>query len=534
MMNSESTWPRTLPLLLLLSIPSGIACGSRSQQYSAPLGTVDTVPLTGSVALFDRSLQRISLLTSPEALSLELESMDAPENVQQLLPSPDQSRLLVLSAGVEPRLDPEDEGPQLLVLDGSADAEPSQRVVKRFLLDDPMQNLSLDPRGRWVAAFGGTSSLVNPNELVLLDLEGSDDVEGAAIATTIRSFGGAPRELLFTDELSVPEGGARRFLIVRTDRDITLLDLEHLDRPEVTLVYSENTATTPPPPLQVIYDDGDPDDATDALLAVRLGESSDVILATFGPPDTDGKDFSMKVNIVDVGGVPSFIDFVRTDGGLRLAALVPSRSDAVLVDPGSTVSEVVDLPLAFTSMRRITAALSSAPEGGDVALLWGASSSIAFWSLGSTSKTPYRSVSTAQLSFPVTTVQDVPAPNQHLKVLRGVSPDVFVLDLESRQSFPLESQLSSATTNVSADGERLWVYQEGSGRFSAVELPDLHPRSLYVSPGVAGVYDVERADGGRSAIVLHRSGGLSATVMDASDPSSSETAYFPALHLRSE
>ena len=93
-----------------------------------------------------------------------------------------------------------------------------------------------------------------------------------------------------------------------------------------------------------------------------------------------------------------------------------------------------------------------------------------------------------------------------------------MLDLESRQSFPPRSQLTSATTNVSADGQRLWVYQEGDQRFSAVELPDLHPRSLFVSSPVTGVYEVERADGGRSAIVLHRAGGLSATVMDASDP----------------
>src|SRR5690606_13565518 len=198
------------------------------------------------------------------------------ENVQQLLPSPDLSRLLVLSSGVEPRLEPEDEGPQLLVLDAGPEAEGPDRVLKRFLLDDPMQNLALDPRGRWIAAFGGTSSLVNPNELVLLDMEESEDVEGTVIATTIRSFGGAPRELVFTDELEMPKGGARRFLIVRTDRDVTLLDLEHLDRPEVTLVYSENQAATPPPPLQVVCDDGDPDDPTDALLAVRLGESSDV------------------------------------------------------------------------------------------------------------------------------------------------------------------------------------------------------------------------------------------------------------------
>jgi len=143
-------------------------------------------------------------------------------------------------------------------------------------------------------------------------------------------------------------------------------------------------------------------------------------------------------------------------------------------------------------------------------------------------------VSTAQLSFAVTEVQDVPPPNQHLKVLRGASPDVFVLDLESRQSFPLESQLSSGITTVSPDGQRLWVYQDGSSRFSAVDLPELHPRSLFVSPNVSSVHDIERADGGRSAVVLHRSNGLSATVFDASEPSSSETAFFPGLHLRSE
>ncbi len=89
--------------------------------------------------------------------------------------------------------------------------------------------------GAGLQHFGGYSSLVNPNELVLLDLEESDEIEGTAVATTIRSFGGAPIELAFTDELEVPKGGARRFLIVRTDRDVTLLDLEHLDRPEVTV-----------------------------------------------------------------------------------------------------------------------------------------------------------------------------------------------------------------------------------------------------------------------------------------------------------
>ena len=54
-----------------------------------------------------------------------------------------------------------------------------------------------------------------------------------------------------------------------------------------------------------------------------------------------------------------------------------------------------------------------------------------------TSKTPYRSVSTAQLSFPVSTVQDVPPPNQHLKIQRSESGRLRVLDLESVRAFRL-------------------------------------------------------------------------------------------------
>lgn len=527
--------PFRLSCLLTGSTP-GLAlllasCGAPSQRFSAPMDSLESIQLAGAVAVLDQGAERFLFLTTPKPGNLAVTAFPAPENVRTWRTSPDLERLFVLSGGVDPRLTAEDEGPQLLVYDGASEPKADDRIQKRFSLDDQLENLALDPAGRWVAAYGGDASVVNPNELVLFDLEENEEVDGTALPTTIRSFGGAPLELLFTDELELPVGGPRRFLVVRTDRDVTLLDLEHLNRKEVTLRLTESAAQVPPTPLQIVYDDGDPDDPADALLAVRLEDSSDVVMATFGEPSDSTKDFSMKVNVVDVGGVPSVIDFVRTDGGLRLAALVPASKRAVLVDPGSTVSEVVDLPQGFSSMRKITDSLAEAPATGDVALLWGAGSSIGFWSLGSTSATPYRSVSTAQLSFAVTDVQDVPAPNERLKVLRGNSSDVFVLDLESRQSFPLESKFSSADVTVAPDGERLWVFQNGQSRFSAVELPDLHPRSLYVYPAVNRVHDIESADGSRSALALHTSSGLAVTLLDATDPSSAETKYFPALHL---
>lgn len=507
------------------------ACSQGESHWAHDFEEEEPVALQGAVALRDSQLNRLLFLTANEKDGLHSESIVAGQNISALEASADLTQLFVLSRGVFPRRAAGDERPSLTVLDGRAEAEPG-RLIKSFALDDPMERLALDSHGEWVAAFGGDATVVNPNELVLFDLKSGDGAAGETQSKTIRSFGGAPEELIFTEELLVPQGGARRLLVVRTDRDITLVDLKNLKRSEVTVKLPEDQNGQALRPLQVVYDDGDPDVATDARLAVRLENSADVMIITLSEATDASRDFSPVLNIVDVGGVPSSIDFVRTDGGLRLAALLPSQRQATLVNPRTTTSEVVPLPARFSEMRRITSLVSDAPESGDVALLWGNSSSIGFWSLSSTSETPYRSVDTAELSFAVQEVLDVPAPNAHLKVLRGAGSDLFVLDLERRQSFPLTTDFSAAEVSVSPDGERLWAYQNGKQGFSSVRLEDLHPEALYVDAGTSAVFDIERAGEGRAAIVLHGQRGWDATLLDAEEPDSAQTRFFPALHLK--
>lgn len=517
------------------------ACGERADGYEAPADSLQPTALVGAVALHDPALSRVLFVTAPgaaegdegvEKLELSVDVADTGHSVAAITASADGKRLFVLSRGDFPRTVDEDEPPRLRVFDGGADVDEDKRLVRTFELEDPMQALHLDPRGDWVAAYDGAAGVTNPNQLVLLSLEGDDD-EGTPLSRTIRSFGGAPVEVIFTDPLAVPVGEPRRFLVVRTDRDITLLDLSNIEAPEVTIPLPKDDDGTAHAPEQVVFDDGDPDDSTDARLGVRLADSSDVMLIDLGDPGDSGFDFNVVSNIVDVGGTPSSIEFVRTDGGLRLAALVPGTKSAVLADPESNLSEVVELPTAFSQMRRITNEVADAPEEGDVALLWGNDTSIGFWSLGETSATPYRSVQTAELSFAVGRVDDVPAPNQHLKVLSSSSDqDVYVLDLNKRQSFPLLTDFSGPQLSVSKDGERLWIYPEGANNFSAVTLGDLSPRELFVEPGVNFVADIERADGGRAAVVLHDDATWAATLLDANDPDSRRTTYYPALQLK--
>jgi hypothetical protein len=77
----------------------------------------------------------------------------------------------------------------------------------------------------------------------------------------------------------------------------------------------------------------------------------------------------------------------------------------------------------------------------------------------------------------------------------------------------------------------LWIYERSEHVFSSVRLQDLHPQALYAAPTVSEVFDIERADGGRSVLVLHLDHGWSATVFDAKQPETAKTAYYPALHL---
>jgi hypothetical protein len=507
------------------------ACGSRDERWDTSLQGSSSHGLHGSVALQDAALNRFLFVTSPRDGELAVTPIPVGKNVTAVTPSPDRRHLFVLSKGQQPRFRPEDERPQLLVLDGGT----APKLERTFYLDDPRRKLALDPRGEWIAAYEADSTVVNPNEIELFSLT----EEGVQVPKTIRSFGGVPLELIFTDPLTVPSGEAHRFLVVRTDRDITLLDLSDLERSEVTVQLPQTDAGKSATPVQVVFDDGDPEDPTDARLAVRLQDLPDVVLLDLGPSSSPDKPFAITPNIVDAGGVPSAIDFVRTDGGLRLAALVPRRRLATLVDPETTATETVQFPVPYESMTRITDTVSSPPAGGDVALLWSSSAQgIAFWSLGQTSGTPYRSVDANDIDFAVSEVIDVPAPNRHLKLLASAADNrFFVLDLKKRQTFPMLTSSAGFRVNVSPDGQRLWAFQPYMGEFSSIELSDLHPKALSVRLSISQIHDIKRADGTRAALVLHGSDELvgassvSVTLLDALNPDSAATRYFEGIGL---
>lgn len=520
-------WPPALGWRALgcTALLGAFACGDRDARHELSFSDGAALGLRHAVVLGDDPLQRVLVLQSQGLGDLSTHELPVGRHRVSMVADVTGERLLVLSAGVQPRLQDGDELPSLTLIDTRG--EP--RVEARYELSVPFSTLTQDPQGRWVVLSGAEETLVtNPNQLVLIDLSDPDYVP---FTKTIRSFGSAPERFQFSEPLNVP-GGPRRFLIAQTRQDVTIVDLEELERPEITVALPRTASGAAGKPLEVVVHPGSPG-ASDARLAIRMENDANVVLVDFKPAEGGSHPFRTTPNLVDVGGPPSALDFVATDGGLRLAALVPGRLEAALVNPETTRVDYLALPHAFDRLRKVAGSGSAA---ADVALLWSQlQSSVAVWSLGSTEAQAFRSIEVLTLDAQVREVLDVPgdALGQR-KLLQAPDSRFFVLDLERRQSFPMLSS-GALTLRVADDGLRAWAFQPGSQRLAQIDLGTLAPTSLFIEQPISQVFDVASdTDEARTLVALHDVGMGAVTLLDARAPDTAQTRFYPGLLLGGE
>ncbi|MBW2531992.1 MAG: hypothetical protein JRI55_10940 [Deltaproteobacteria bacterium] len=532
----HSITPRAALIALAGALTALGGCDDRSEVWDASLPQPNAFGLQGAVALIDAPAERLLLMDVTGDLELQPAAHFIGPGFATAKTTPDGHRLLVLSRGVVPRRTAEDDPPSLALFQGIVGNEPGPTV--RYQLTDPLSGLAVDPESRYAVIYPSAADtsafLQNPNELAIVDLNLPQSAANPH-AMTLRSFGGRPQGFTFTPNLLVP-GGARRLLVVQTDRDVGLIDLDHLDLPEITVRLTGGPEALVPGGVAV--SDGAPERNDDARIAIRVQNDPNVVLVDLLPvppaeADETPQSFRALPNVVFVGGVPSDISFVQTDGGLRLAALVPSRGVLTLVDPMTGIAGEVALGAPFERMSLITSIVGSTAEGSDVALLWSSfSPDVAFVALGSTVGKPYKAVERLALEQPVGFVQDVPEPNEHLKILTSTNgQNLLVLDLLARTAAPIQSASPGTIVSPAPDGTRAWIHASGSW-LAQLDLTSLHPRNIALNHSVHSVFDVARADGaGRALVAIHPLGGTAATVLDAHDPSLTTAREYVGLLL---
>ncbi len=510
-----------------------VAIGSsgceRQPVWDQPIAGAQILGMDHGIAIVDPGAERALLLSPEDDLSLSQDSFAITTGFATAKVTPDGSRLLVLSHGTVPRERADDPEPTLQTFTAGGGA----RTSHSYRLSDPLSGLKVDPLSRFavVHASGDAAFLQNPNELSIVDLT-REQTDDNPVHLTLRSFGGTPQAFTFTEDLVLP-GGKRRLLVVQTDRDIALVDLDAPDLPEITIPLSSDTNKMVPGGVAV--SDGALERDDDARIAIRLQDDSSVIIINLEPVLESDKDdtpqsFRAVPNFVFTDGIPSDIAFVQTDGGLRLAALLGTR--LTLVNPVTGIASAVDLGAQeFSQMTIVTDVVGQTSDGSDVAMLWSPGKShIAFIAFGSTVGQPYKAIEKLKLDTAVSTVAPIGGDNPHLRILRSSTGGaVHVLDLLTRTAAPLHASSSGAGLTTSADGGRAWLHQGSS--LAKLDLTTLHPQNFQLQRPISRVFDVTRPSGGDALITLHESGLIGATVLDAQQPALSTARHYAGLLL---
>jgi hypothetical protein len=522
-----------LPALLLC------ACGGRADYLDTPFVAEQAIGLDNAVVVPDRALNRALVLTSPSAFAVKVDALPVGQGLAVMKASNDGKRLFILSRGVTPRRNPDDEEPRLTVIE----TDPTPRIVRSYKFPDSLSGIELDPLNEWAVLYvtpDDSRPVSNPREIWLVDLMNLDDPANLPVPMTVQSgkSTGSPQAFSFTSALTMPDGGdPRRLLVIQLQNEITLVDLsaslsneERVDQ-QWTVEMPTNQQGQKGQPAEVVFHDATGD--LGAELAVRLKDDTSVMLLPLDPPSGGStRPFLIHPNLVDVGGLPASVDFVNTGEGVRLAALVGNK--AALVDSGNSAVLSVSLPSAFTDMTLVTDSFEG--DGTDIALLWSASvPTIGLWRLAQAESSATHGVESLPIGSNVRTVRDVPGdffPTS--KILEGVTGDFYVLDLAERLSSPMETNGRQFALTFAPDGQsrRLWAYAPSGYQFSSVDLSTLNPTGLSAERPIWNVFDIAQSGGatGRTAIVLHHfEGDLGATVLDALAPGDRDTRFYSGL-----
>jgi hypothetical protein len=565
----------------LASIGVLASCGTRASSWDRAVDTTQApYALANGVALVDDVNHQVVVFESASDHTLSAQGLPLGHHFASATPSADGASLLMLSSGDWPLVDPSDDPPSLTVLaiDGTKQAASGTfpATATRFGMSQPLPTLSIDPLGTYAVAYqGGTMTpafATNPNEIVIFDLTKPPGPNNP-VARTLQSFGSSPQRLTFSPTMLLPAGAVaagvtatpRRLLVVETDIDVTMVDLTHafdLDPvtkllnppPDITVRLTDGTNATPVTPAGVAIDPNE----NDGRLALRTQEDRNVYTIQLVPtppaaPGTTGpmNDFTPSLNLTDVGGIPSDIEFVSTIDGLRVAALVPSASQAVLVEPDTSETTAVALAAPYSNLSLVTNIVTApgSTSSTDVAMLWQQSrsandgaSGVALWTLGDAVGQPYRSVEVLTVEDPIASVIDV--PNSNLKVLTtptGSTHALYVLDLARRTPSPINT---TATPTLSMapdgskgpDGGRFWAYENGGTDLAYINLKTLNTIPLTTTSPISSVFDIgaPSAPGGKPArtlVAFDAQGTFGATVFDALAPQTATSQHDVALLL---
>lgn len=511
---------RFQPLLAAFALGAFSSCAPQTQPPIEPFEALAPVTAAGQLIYVERSSHAAYLLdlahTTPS-----LRTADVGSDATVLVARAAHDEVLVLSRGVRGDVGIDPEAARLTVV-------PTDRTIaaRTFTLGSPFNAVAQTADGRFAFVYYRAQPnlgrlLFNPNEVAIVDLDAAPGAQNPR-SRTVRSFGGVPDDVVFSPRFTFADG-PRTLAVVLSAAYLTLIDLDHPDRSEITvrLTLPEDTRTIHP--RQVLFD------TENATLYVRADESDDVYVLPLVavPPDqrgASGNDFRPTVNQLGVGRQPSDMALFGAGADRRLLVASAGTAEADVIDARS--NRVTQVPIASraTHVLLFDARSPSDPTVRPRALLYAddrSANTVSFVDLENLEVRRARNVEPIYLTR--TIVASVPVPGQNVVLFQHDNAPgaagISLLRLDDRTASPIYAEVSLSAASFGVDQQTLWLGTPQTDRVGFIDLTTFHPGEVRVDAPVVTVMPLSGdTSGHRRVIAVHDGIGGSITVIDGNDP----------------
>jgi hypothetical protein len=485
-----------------------LACGDQSNDATTAVHT-DSLPiaLDEQLLFVEGPTERAHLLDvqmpKPAAATTRV-VLPAGAAVSQRRTAHDEG--LILCAGQRGSTTVEAESAALVAVDAAGDSR------TYTLGTTPFNTLTQSDDGRFAVLYrsgqGDGRTLNNPNELVVVDLDKKPSEDGAVTRKTPDGLGHTLSRVIVSPTLPIA-GEDRRLLVVLSAAEVTLFDLNHLDR-RATIVQLDETRLINP--TQVVFG------APNPTLYVRADNSDNIFMFRFEAHanDAEGNDFRPTINPISGGLGPRDIALFGDATEQRLLVVAENSSQALVIDPSSSKTVALKLSAAAQHILLFQASSPIDPQTRNRAVLYSdKNTQLTFIDLDGLSDSPEDSLESVQLTNTIASV--IPLLDQGEVIMLHAS-GVTLLSLAERTLTPISASGPLSGAVFEPTRERLWVGQSGQPWIGTLDVTTGKTNEILLDANIQAIVPMFKAN---RLAVMHTSeiGYVTLIDLDTDTPS---------------
>lgn len=372
----------------------------------------------------------------------------------------------------------------------------------RYPLGSRFGSFVLSDDGRYAVAYAPAAGFAFGTSIAVVDLTVQPRPgENPRLLNVTSLDGQVPARFVFS-----PATEKRRFLVTLANDYVNLIDLEHLERGEVTIPLTLPDSGESLFPNDLVF-------AGDQIYIQSAG-ARDVLVVqlTETPLDVNSHGFEVSLRSLPAGAYLRGIAMVGSGDTQRLLAL--SDAGARVIDPLTGTGLDLQLTGVYDEALPFTASSPSDAKPGLRVLLYGTEARLAFLDVSETGD--ITSGDEEELPLPRGVAGAFPLLENKQLVLTHETDQVSLVDLQERTVSPLSLGTNVASTYLDAERSRLWI-TTSDGSLGTVDLQSLLPSQILLE-GLSRELVLVRGETPRM-VVVHASESGFVTLLDADKPS---------------